>query len=142
MNIIRKAFNRLLPYFLSTDMEELWDIKVTILNKTTKQPVGGTGYTIEFYDEDMGDADFLGSGEINADGIADVRFNPKLMNAGTEDADTPETDPDIFFIIKKDGIEIFKSATTYNIDYAQSATFDIEEGKEVNLGTFLVDIEW
>ncbi len=140
MNIIRKAFNRLLPYFQSTDLEELWDIKVTILSKNTKQPIGGTGYTIEFYDEDTEDNDFLGSGVINENGIADVRFNPKLINAGTEDEDTPETDPDIFFIIKKDGIEIFKSATTYNIDYAQSATFDIEEGKEINLGTFLVDI--
>ncbi|MCZ2099993.1 MAG: hypothetical protein LC107_00470 [Chitinophagales bacterium] len=141
MNIIRKAFNRLLPYFQSNELEELWDIKVCILDKKTKQPIGGAGYTIEFYDEDALDVDFLGEGVLNPDGIADVRFNPKLMNSGYEDSDIPETNPDIFFIIKKDGEEIFKSVTTFNIDYSKNASFDIEEGKEFHLGTFLIDIE-
>lgn len=141
MNIIKNAFNKLLPYFQSTEMDELWDIKVCILDKKTHTPIGGEGYTIEFYDEDTLDNDFLGSGALMPDGIADVRFNPKNMNADYEDSPLPETKPDIFFIIKKDGKQIFKSVTTCNIDYAKNASFDIEEGKEFYLGTFLVDIE-
>lgn len=141
MNIIKKAFYNLLPYFQPTKMDELWDIKVCILNKHTHEPVGGEGYTIEFYDEDESDNDFLGSGPLMANGIADVRFNPKHMHTGYEDSPIPESEPDIFFIIKKNGTEIFKSVTTHNIDYNKNASFDIEAGKEFYLGTFLIDVE-
>lgn len=141
MSIIKKIFGQILPNFTNMELNELWDVKVRIIDKKTKEPIGGEGYTIEFYDKDELDVDFLGKGSLNAEGIADVRFDPAAMNSGFEDTEEPETDPDIFFIIKKDGEEVYKSAVTYNINYERDADFDLIEGKEFYLGTFLIDID-
>ncbi|MCZ2393437.1 MAG: hypothetical protein LC105_06255 [Chitinophagales bacterium] len=140
MTWMRNALNKLIARITKEELQMLWDIKVEVLDKRTKQPIGGEGYTIEFYDEDENDVDFLGEGVLNEAGIADVRFNPQAMNAGEEDSIISETQPDIFFIIKKDGVEVYKSATTHNLNYERDASFYVKEGKEIFLGTFLVTL--
>ncbi len=132
--------NKLIARITSEDLQELWDIEVRILDKHTQKPIGGEGYIIEFYDEDSHDEDFLVSGPLNENGIADVRFNPAAIHAGEEDSIMPETNPDIFFIIKKDGKQVYRSATIYDVDFDQKSTFDIVDGKEIYLGTFLIEL--
>ncbi len=141
MAFIRNRLNKFIARMTAPDLQELWDIKVHILDKKTKQPIGGESYMLELYDEDKKDVDFLGSGPLNEQGIADIRFNPQDINQGEEDSILPETKPDIFFVIKKDGKEVYRSTTTYDIDFEKHATFDIEDGKEVFLGTFLIHLE-
>ena len=137
-----RALKDFLLSFKKIDLEELWDVQVRLLDKKTKLPIGGDGFTIRFFDKDINDVDLLGEGLINQDGIADVRFNPSLINQGVEDDKATETKPDVFFVVYKNGQEIYQSTVVDDVDFALHSNFDFIDGKEVNLGTWLIEPDY
>jgi hypothetical protein len=134
-------FKNLLMAFNISKLEQQLDVKVRLINKTSKEPIGGEGYSIRFYDKDEFDNDFLGEGPLNENGEADIRFDPSAMIDGAEDwGEEKETDPDLYFELVKDGKVIFTSEVWKDVDYDKLASFDIKEGKEIDFGTFLIDL--
>jgi hypothetical protein len=137
-----RFFKDLLMRFNLVKMNEMHlDVKVQLLDRDSKQPITGEEYLVQFYDKDEFDVDFLGEGPLNEQGIADIRFSPKAMQQGEESwGDEFETKPDLFFRLLKNGEVVFTSEVWDDVDFDQYASFDIQEGKEVNFGTFLIHI--
>jgi len=133
-------FKDVFSRWFEKDPEMHYDIRVTLLDRATQKPIGGEGYEVRFYDEDKDDNDFLGAGPISAEGVVDVRFDPKNMQKGQEDEEN-ETKPDVFFRLVKDGKVLFTSKTIPDVDFDTQAGFDMKGGKEVDLGTYLISLE-
>lgn len=138
-----RFFKDLLMRFKIRKMEEMHlDVKVRLLDRVSKEPITGAGYLVQFFDKDEFDVDFLGEGTLDADGVADIRFAPEAMQQGEEKwGDEFETKPDLFFRLLKNGQVVFTSEVWDDVDFDQYASFDVKEGKEINFGTFLIDIK-
>lgn len=135
-------FKNLLLSFDITRLEQHLDVRVKLLNKSSKAPIGGEGYSVRFYDKDQRDNDFLGEGSLDEAGVADVRFHPKAMQDGFEDkGEQHETTPDIYFELLKDGKVLFTSAVWDDVDFEKYASFDLQHGQVIDFGTFLIDID-
>jgi hypothetical protein len=137
-----RFFKDLLMRFNIRKMEEMHlDVKVRLLNRATKEPITGEGFLVQFFDKDEFDVDFLGEGPLDENGVADIRFAPEAMQQGEEKwGDEFETKPDLFFRLLKNGQVVFTSEVWDDVDFDQYASFDVKEGKEIDFGTFLINI--
>jgi hypothetical protein len=137
-----RFFKDLLMRFNIRKMEEMHlDVKVRLLNRSTKEPITGEGFLVQFFDKDEFDVDFLGEGPLDENGVADIRFAPEAMQQGEEKwGDEFETKPDLFFRLLKNGQVVFTSEVWDDVDFDQYASFDVKEGKEIDFGTFLINI--
>jgi len=137
-----RFFKDLLMRFKIRKMDEMHlDVKVRLLNRATKEPITGEGYLVQFFDKDEFDVDFLGEGPLDENGVADIRFAPEAMQQGEEKwGDEFETKPDLFFRLLKNGQVVFTSEVWDDVDFDQYASFDVKEGKEIDFGTFLINI--
>lgn len=135
-------FKKIMIALQMNRLEHQLDVKVRLLRRDTKAPITGEGWLVRFYDKDKYDNDFLGEGTPNPDGIVDIRFNPSAMQQGEEEwGDEFETKPDLFFELWKGEKLVFTSKVWDDVDFDTYASYDIEEGKEVNFGTFLIDTQ-
>jgi hypothetical protein len=136
-----RFFKDLLMRFNIRKMDEMHlDVKVRLLDRSSKEPITGEGYLVQFFDKDEFDVDFLGEGPLDANGVADIRFAPEAMQQGEEKwGDEFETKPDLFFRLLKNGQVVFTSEVWDDVDFDQYASFDLKEGKEIDFGTFLVN---
>jgi hypothetical protein len=120
------------------------DIQIRILDKSTKEPFE-PGLRIRFYDKDAKDIDFLAEGVLDEKGIADVRFNPRLIHQGREDCILPfifrETKPDLFFELLRNDKVVYTSSVIDDVDYDKTAHFSLADGKEIDMGTWLVNLK-
>ncbi|MCS6819180.1 MAG: hypothetical protein RMJ53_07535 [Chitinophagales bacterium] len=124
------------------DPENLhFDIELRILTKSNLQPLDSK-YLVRFYDKDLLDEDFLAEGYPDKNGILDLRINPMDMHQGAEKlilSEFREKKPDIFFRILDGEKVIYTSDVIKDVDI-DKASFSLEDGREINLGTIVVDL--
>ena len=121
---------------LSLNEEMNIEVRVLLIAKGTDAPVAGKEYTVRLFDKDLFNDDFLGESTLNKNGIAKFLFTEKHF-AGFEKLDEP---PDFYFVVYRNGKEIFKSRVMQNLDLRNIEEFKMKEGEVVDLGTFLIDV--
>ena len=120
---------------LSLNEEMNIEVRVLLIAKGTDEPVTGKQYMVRLYDKDLFNYDFLGESFPDQDGIAKFIFTEKHF-AGFANLDDK---PDFYFVVFRDGKEIFKSRAMRNLDLRDMEEFKMKEGEVVDLGTFLID---
>ena len=120
---------------LSLNEEMNIEVRVLLIAKGTDDPVTGDEYTVRLYDKDIFSDDFLGQCTPDADGLAKFHLTKKHF-AGFANLDEK---PDFYFVVYRNGKEIFKSRVMKNLDFSDIEEFRMKEGQVVDLGTFLVD---
>lgn len=77
-------------------------------------PLTGPEYAVRVYDEDRFFDDKLGRAKLDSDGRAEFL----VPVADIMSIDSPgEHTPDLYFILEKDGTEIFRSEVLENVDF-------------------------
>ena len=80
------------------------------------EPLSGPGWSVEVFDEDPLVDDRLGSSSLNENGEGRVFFSV----ADVASFDSPgERKPDLYFILKRDGREIFRSGVERDVDFEE-----------------------
>jgi len=121
---------------LSLNEEMNIEVRVLLIAKGTDAPVAGKEYIVRLFDKDLFNDDFLGESTLNKNGIAKFLFTEKHF-AGFEKLDEK---PDFYFVVYRNGKEIFKSRVMQNLDLRNIEEFKMKEGEVVDLGTFLIDV--
>ena len=121
-------------FSLNPDM----NIEVTarLIAKGSDAPVTGAEYKVRLYDEDFFEDDFLGESGLDANGVAHITFNPDDFD--TEDV-IKETSLDFYFVVFKNGKEIFSSKVMEHVNVERFEKFKMGEGEIFDLGTFLIE---
>ena len=77
-------------------------------------PLSGDNYSVTLLDEDRFFDDKLGKAGLNADGVADFLVSAadilSFDSAG-------ERTPDLYFVVRKDGDEVFRSEVFNEVDF-------------------------
>jgi hypothetical protein len=120
---------------LSLDKDMDIEVRLLLISKGTDIPVTGKEYTVRLFDKDIFNDDFLGESILNKSGRAKFLFTKKHF-AGFAQL---EEKPDFYFVVYRDGKEIFKSRVMQNLDLRYVEEFKMKEGEVVDLGTFLID---
>jgi hypothetical protein len=111
------------------------EVRVLLIAKGSDEPLCGKEYSVRLYDKDMFNDDFLGESQLSNLGIASFRITEKHF-AGFARLDKK---PDFYFVVYRNGKQIFKSRVMQNLDLTDIEEFKMSEGEIVDLGTFLVD---
>ncbi len=111
------------------------EVRVLLVAKGSDEPVTGSEYTVRLYDKDIFNDDFLGESSLNEDGVAKFIITEKHF-AGFANLDEK---PDFYFVVYKNGYEIFKSKVMKNLDLRDIEEFRMKEGEVIDLGTFLIN---
>lgn len=120
---------------LSLDSNINLAVKARFIAKGNGLPLTGSGYQMRLFDKDIFDDDYLGESGLDANGVAEIR----LSNKAFSDWGNLETTPDFYFVVVKDGVQIFKSNVMKEIDIVAIEQFKMGEGEVIDLGTFLVE---
>lgn len=120
---------------LSLNKEMNIEVRVLLIAKGTDEPITGKDYSVRLYDKDVFNDDFLGESSLNKDGLAKFIFTEKHF-AGFANLDEK---PDFYFVVYRNGVQIFKSKVMQNLDLTNIEEFRMREGEIVDLGTFLID---
>ena len=119
---------------LSLNKEMNIEVRVLLIAKGTDAPVTGKEYSVRLFDKDIFDDDFLGTSALNKKGQAKFKITEKHF-AGFAKLDEK---PDFYFVVYKNGKQIFKSRVMKNLDLRDMEEFKMKEGEVVDLGTFLI----
>lgn len=111
------------------------EVRVLLVAKGTDEPVTGNEFTVRLYDKDIFNDDFLGESSPGEDGLAKILITEEHF-AGFANLDEK---PDFYFVVYKNGYEIFKSKVMKNIDLRDVEEFRMKEGEVIDLGTFLIN---
>jgi len=122
---------------LSLNEEMNIEVRVLLIAKGTDDPVTGSEYTVRLFDKDIFNDDFLGESLLDEDGLAKFLFTKEHF-AGFANLDEK---PDFYFVVYRNGKEIFKSGVMKNLDLTNLEEFRMKEGELVDLGTFLIDTD-
>ena len=87
------------------------------------------------FDKDIFDDDYLGESALNENGVARIKFSNKTFS----DLGNLETTPDFYFVLVKEGVQIFESKVMEDLDVVALEQFKMGEGEVMDLGTFLVE---
>lgn len=78
------------------------------------KPLSGANYTVKLLDQDRFFDDKLGSNSLNDDGVAEFLISV----ADIVSFDSPgERTPDIYFIVTRDGREVFRSEVISEVNF-------------------------
>ena len=99
-------------------------------------PLSGSAYTVRLFDKDFFDDDFLGESAIGPNGRVTIRFSPERFDRKDP---IKETSLDFYFVLFKNGKEIFRSKVMEDVDVEALEQFRMGKGEMIDLGTFLVD---
>ncbi len=121
---------------LSLNEEMNIEVRVLLIAKGTDAPVTGKEYAVRLYDKDVFNNDFLGESPLNKNGIAKFKFTEKHFKGFAK----LDEKPDFYFVVYRNGKEIFKSRVMQNLDLTNIEEFKMKEGEVVDLGTFLIDV--
>jgi hypothetical protein len=120
--------------YLNEDMNI--EVRVRLIAKGTDAPVKGSEFAVRLFDKDVFNDDFLGESSLNKDGVAKFIFTENHF-AGFAKLDEK---PDFYFVVFRNGKQIFKSRVMQNLDLRDLEEFKMKEGEVVDLGTFLIDV--
>lgn len=113
------------------------EVKVRLIAKGNDEPLSGDDISVRLYDQDIFNDDFLGESATDEEGVAKFLLSKgdfsKPLNA--------EEKPDFYFVVYKNGSEIFKSKVMSNLDLSDIEEFIMREGEVIDLGTFLIDVD-
>ena len=112
------------------------EAKVRLVSKGNDEPVTGNEFSVRLYDKDIFNDDFLGESLLDHTGVARFTFT---KNEYSKPANL-DTEPDFYFVVYKNGSEIFKSKVMTNPDLSSLEHFVMKEGEVIDLGTFLIDV--
>ena len=123
-----------------TGLNKEMNIEVTakLIAKGSDLPVNGAEYIVKLYDKDFFEDDFLGQSSLDENGELHISFNPSQLD--TTDP-IRETSLDFYFIVFKNGREIFKSKVMEDVDVNAIEQFKMGKGELINLGTYLIDTD-
>ena len=115
-------------------MSELIRITAKFKHKSNGEPVVGSEYTAKLYDKDILVDDEMDEVHPDSAGSVDILCPLPL----TSSLDSPgETKPDLYFVLLKNGKEIFRSQVFNDVDFLEK---DSASGRLKNLrqdlGTF------
>ena len=117
---------------LSNDMN--MQVTARFIAKGTDEPLTGNASRMRLFDKDVFDDDYLGESPLDSNGVATIGF----AHAAFSDLGSIETMPDFYFVVVKDGVQIFESKLMADIDVAAVEKFKMGTGEVLDLGTFLV----
>lgn len=123
-----------MPEKLDKDMELV--IRLRIINKSDEKPLDGDQFKVRLYDKDVFNDDYLGE-SLTRDGRVFFMISRKNFSAPLN----LEQKPDFYFVVYRDGKEIYKSKVMANIDLRDMQEFVMKEGAVIDLGTYLIDIQ-
>lgn len=83
-------------------------IKITDINGLPQ-----SNCKIKLYDKDLLSDDFLGEGTTNSAGEVKITFDPN--DAASWDS-PDEEEPDLYFVVFRDGEKVYKSKTMQDVD--------------------------
>lgn len=113
------------------------EVKVRLIRKGDNEPLTGNEFYVRLYDKDVFNDDFLGESATDDEGVARFVFSQKDFSGPANLDDKP----DFYFVVYRDGNEIFKSKVMSNLDLSDLETFIMKEGEVIDLGTFLIGTE-
>jgi hypothetical protein len=122
---------------LSLNKEMNIEVKVRLITKGNDKPLSGKEISVRLYDKDVFNDDFLGESAPDEGGVARFVFSPKDFS-GTANLDEK---PDFYFVVYRNGNEIFKSKVMSDLNLSDLETFIMNEGKVIDLGIFLIDTQ-
>ena len=111
------------------------EVRVLLIAKGDDEPLSGQEYSVRLYDKDIFNDDFLGESSPDEEGITKFKITEEHF-AGFAKLDEK---PDFYFVVYKNGTQIFKSRVMQNLDLTNIEEFKMSEGEIVDLGTFLID---
>lgn len=118
-------------------MELLIHVHARFIRKADGKPLHGNHFRIRLFDKDPLRNDFLGETYLDHDGIARFNIDPAAYRGG----DTPgEQKPDLFLQVLQNGNPVFTTPVAKNIDLSEYSEFNTQEGEQLDLGSFLVDV--
>ena len=116
--------------------ELLINVYARFLHKHTGDAIWGNHYKVKLFDKDLITDDFLGETYLHSEGKVHFRINPSLFRTN----DNPlEEKPDLYLLVLKDDVEIFKSPVAPNIKFDKEGNFNFIDGEWIDMGTFLID---
>ncbi len=111
------------------------EVMVRIIAKGSDTPLTGDAYKVRLFDKDIFDDDYIGESGLDSHGAAKIKFSHTAFS----DLGNSEVMPDFYFVVVKDGIQIFESKVMEDVDIVALEQFKMGEGEVLDLGTFLVD---
>jgi hypothetical protein len=112
------------------------EVTARLIAKGSDAPVTGKEYLVRLYDEDFFEDDFLGESGLDTNGVASISFNPGDFDTGDV---LKENSLDFYFVVFKNGKEIFSSKVMEHINVERFEKFKMGEGEIFDLGTFLIE---
>ena len=112
-------------------------IKVRLVAKGEDNLLESGEYSVRLYDKDLFNDDYLGQSNLDEEGIAEFSISQKDFSSPF----SMETKPDFYFVVYKNGQEIFRSKVMSNLDLSDIQEFVMKEGEVIDLGTFLIDAD-
>lgn len=103
--------------------------------KGSDTPLTGDAYKLRLFDKDIFDDDYIGESSLDNNGVGKISFNHSAFS----DFGNLETTPDFYFVVVKNGIQIFESKVMQEVDIVAMEQFKMGEGAVIDLGTFLVE---
>lgn len=113
------------------------EVMVRFIAKGNDAPLTGPGYKVKLFDKDLIGSDHLGESGLDANGVARISFSHSAFGEWKN----LEKYPDFYFILEKEGRQIFKSELMDDLDISTIEQFKMGEGEVVDLGTFLVQAD-
>ncbi|MDE3213919.1 MAG: hypothetical protein KGM98_11850 [Bacteroidota bacterium] len=111
------------------------EIRVMLIAKGSDEPVCGEKYKVRLFDKAVFNDDYLGESGLDEHGVAKFVLGDKHFESFAH----PDSKPDFYFLVYRDGSEIFKSRVMKNFDLSNIEEFKMKEGEVVDLGTFLIE---
>ena len=116
-------------------MEELITIRARLVDRETASPISSDGTFVKLYDKDLLEDDFLGQGQPDQSGNAEITF----QSSDFKSMDSPgETRPDLYFVVFKYGKQIFKSKVIADLNLDTIHLLEPGKGKIIDLGVFAI----
>ncbi len=120
---------------LSLSNEINMQVTARFIAKGADAPLTGDAYKMRLFDKDIFDDDYIGESSLDSNGVAKINFTHKAFG----DFGNTETTPDFYFVVVKDGVQVFESKIVNDIDVDAVEKFKMGEGEVIDLGTFLVN---
>lgn len=119
----------------SLDPEMNYEVIARFIGKGHELPVTGGAYTAKLYDADITGDDHLGECILDENGYVKIKFR----HADFSGPLNLESQPDLYIIVFKHKVEIFKTILVEDVDIKSIGKFKMGEGGVIDLGTFLIE---